>query len=197
MKHVSDKIILRNGYGIPCVGFGTFQTPDGEDAASAVAAAIECGYRHIDTAACYKNETGVGEGVRRSGIAREDIFITSKVWNTERGYKRTLTAFDETLCRLGLDYLDLYLIHWPASVGRFADWEEQNLGSWQAMTELYRKGLIRSIGVSNFLPHHLDALMKTEVIPMVNQIEYHPGFRQGMCGDSGRNRGQRGGLCPV
>lgn len=178
MKTLNDIFELNNGYKIPCIGFGTWQTPDGETAVMAVSEAIKAGYRHIDTAACYENEVGVGQGIRASGIEREKLFVTSKVWNTERGYEKTMAAFEKTLSDLRLDYLDLYLIHWPASSSQFENWEELNLETWRAMTELYRAGKIKSIGVSNFLPHHLEALMRTEVAPMVNQIEYHPGLMQ-------------------
>lgn len=178
MKSLNDTFHLNNGYEIPCVGFGTWQTPDGETAVMAVSEAIRAGYRHIDTAACYGNEVGVGQGIKKSGIEREKLFVTSKVWNTERGYEKTITAFEKTLSDLGLDYLDLYLIHWPASSSQYDNWEEINLETWKAMTELYEAGRIKSIGVSNFMPHHLEALMKTEVPPMVNQIEYHPGLTQ-------------------
>lgn len=178
MKTLNDTFELNNGYKIPCIGFGTWQTPDGETVVMAVSEAIKAGYRHIDTAACYENEVGVGQGIRASGIEREKLFVTSKVWNTERGYEKTMAAFEKTLSDLRLDYLDLYLIHWPASSSQFENWEELNLETWRAMTELYRAGKIKSIGVSNFLPHHLEALMRTEVAPMVNQIEYHPGLMQ-------------------
>lgn len=178
MKSLNDTFKLNNGYEIPCVGFGTWQTPDGETAVMAVGEAIKAGYRHIDTAACYENEVGVGQGIKVSGIEREKLFVTSKVWNTERGYEKTMAAFEKTLSDLGLGYLDLYLIHWPASSSQFENWEEINLDTWRAMTELYRAGRIKAIGVSNFLPHHLESLMKTEVPPMVNQIEYHPGLTQ-------------------
>ena len=178
MKSLNDTFKLNNGYEIPCVGFGTWQTPDGETAVMAVSEAIKAGYRHIDTAACYENEIGVGQGIKVSGIEREKLFVTSKVWNTERGYEKTMAAFEKTLSDLELDYLDLYLIHWPASSSRFTNWEEINLGTWRAMTKLYQAGRIKAIGVSNFMPHHLEALMKTEVPPMVNQIEYHPGLTQ-------------------
>ncbi len=176
MKSLEHTFSLNNGYGIPCVGFGTWQTPDGDTAMMAVSEAIKVGYRHIDAAACYKNEVGVGQGIAASGIAREKIFVTSKVWNTDRGYEKTLAAFEKSLSDLGLDYLDLYLIHWPASASRYENWEEINLETWRAMTELYKAGKIKAIGVSNFLPHHMEALMKTEVPPMVDQIEYHPGL---------------------
>ncbi len=178
MKSLNDTFHLNNGYEIPCVGLGTWQTPDGETAVMAVSEAIRAGYRHIDTAACYGNEGGVGQGIKKSEIEREKLFVTSKVWNTERGYEKTIAAFEKTLADLGLDYLDLYLIHWPASSSQYDNWEEINLETWKAMTELYRAGRIKSIGVSNFMPHHLEALMKTEVPPMVNQIEYHPGLTQ-------------------
>lgn len=178
MNRLSDTFKLNNGYEIPCVGFGTWQAPDGEVCTNSVIKAIECGYRHIDTAAVYGNEKSVGNAIKNCGVKREELFITSKVWNSERGYETTLAAFEKTMSDLSLDYLDLYLIHWPASAYRFKNWEEINLGTWKAMTELYDSGRIKAIGVSNFLPHHMEALMKTEVRPMVNQIEYHPGQLQ-------------------
>ena len=178
MKQLSDSFTLKNGYKVPCVGFGTWQTPDGETAVSAVKTALESGYRHIDAAAVYGNEISVGKGISESGIKRSDLFVTSKVWNDERGYQKTINAFAKTLADLQLDYLDLYLIHWPASSSRYSNWEELNLETWRAMTEIYKAGKIRAIGVCNFVPHHLAALMKTEVPPMVDQIEFHPGQMQ-------------------
>lgn len=181
MENLSTTLSLSNGVQIPWVGFGTYKATN-EEVADCIKTAVKCGYRHIDTAYFYKNELGVGRGVREclveQNLKREDIFVTSKVWNTERGYEKTLAAFEKTMENLKLDVLDLYLIHWPASANQYENWEELNLGSWHAMTELYQAGRIRAIGVSNFMPHHLKALMETEVKPMVNQIEYHPGLLQ-------------------
>lgn len=178
MKQLTDTFKLSNGVEIPCVGFGTWQTPDGEVAKDSVKAAIDAGYRHIDTAATYDNEAGVGEGIKASGIKREDLFLTSKVWNSDRGYDKTIAGFNESLKKLDTDYLDLYLIHWPASETQFENWDEINIDTWRAITDLYKDGKIKAIGTSNFMPHHLKSLMETEVKPMVNQIEYHPGYRQ-------------------
>lgn len=178
MKQLSDGYRLSNGMQIPCIGFGTWLTPDGEVAVQAVSEALKAGYRHIDTAAFYGNEVSIGKAIRESGIPREEIFVTSKLWNTERGYEKTMAAFETTLQNLGLEYLDLYLIHWPAAANQYENWDEINLSTWKAMTELYEAGKIKTIGVSNFKPHHLASLMKTEVPPMVNQIEYQPGFTQ-------------------
>jgi diketogulonate reductase-like aldo/keto reductase len=184
---------LRNGVTIPEIGFGTWQTPDGQTAVDSVLAAIRSGYRHIDGAAVYGNEKSVGQGIAeaiQSGlVTRKDLFLTSKLWNTERGYDKTMKAFEKTLSDLGTDYLDLYLIHWPANAHQFSNWEEINLSTWKAMTELYKAGKIRAIGVSNFEPQHLKALMETEVAPMVDQIEFHPGTMQArtvqFCHDNG------------
>lgn len=179
MKSLTDCYQLHNGVKIPCVGFGTWQTPDGETAIKAVKDALEFGYRHIDTAAAYGNEESVGIAVKESGIPREEIFITSKLRNSDHGYEATLEAFELTMKKLDMDYLDLYLIHWPNPI-KFRDcWEEANAGTWKAFEELYEAGRIRSIGVSNFLPHHLEALAKTaKITPMVNQIRLCPGETQ-------------------
>lgn len=189
MNKLTDTFKLSNGCEIPCIGFGTWQITDELLCRDSVIKAVECGYRHIDTAAVYGNEKSVGRAIKECGIDRKELFVTSKVWNSERGYETTLAAFERTMNDLDLDYLDLYLIHWPASAYIFKNWEEINLGTWRAMTELYRSGRIKAIGVSNFLPHHLDALMKTEVKPMVDQIEYHPGQLQAATVDYCRNNG--------
>lgn len=177
MNGLKNGFKLHNSIEIPCIGYGTWLTTN-EQASDATRTAIEIGYRHIDTAAKYENEVGVGDGIIASGIAREDIFVTSKVWNDHRGYDKTMAAFEQTLADLKLDYLDLYLIHWPASPLQYDDYNAVNLSTWKAMVELYKAGKIRAIGVSNFLPHHLDALVESEVVPMVNQIEFHPGQMQ-------------------
>ena len=173
MKSLKDTVKLQNGYEIPCLGYGTYKV-SGEEAVAVIKTAISAGYRHIDTATFYGNEVEVGQAIQECDVPREDLFITSKVWKTERGYEKTKASFLKTLEDMQLDYLDLYLIHWPASFCQYENWEEINLETWRAMTELYQEGKIKAIGVSNFLPHHLTALLKTEVKPMVNQIEYHP-----------------------
>ena len=169
--------VLSNAYKIPCIGYGTYKV-NGEEAVSVIKAAIDAGYRHIDTATFYGNEVEVGKAIHECGVAREELFITSKVWKTERGYESTKKSFLKTLEDMQLEYLDLYLIHWPASFCQYENWEEINLETWRAMTELYKEGKIKAIGVSNFHVHHLEALMRTEVKPMVNQLEYHPGEMQ-------------------
>lgn len=171
--------LLNNNYKIPNIGFGTFRTPSGEETEKSVIDAIKSGYRHIDCAAAYGNEKSVGEAIRKSGVAREELFITSKLWNDDKGYENTLAAFNRTLEDLQLDYLDLYLIHWPIAKASKNNWQEVNSESWRALEELYKQGKIKAIGVSNFLGHHLDPLLKTAKIkPMVNQIEIHPGMLQ-------------------
>ncbi|MDR2122119.1 MAG: aldo/keto reductase [Flavobacteriaceae bacterium] len=176
MNSPNDKFKLNNGVEIPCIGFGTWQAPDGQTAVDAVRYAVELGYRHIDTAAIYGNEKSVGKAIAESETDRKELFITTKLWNTERGYDTTLKAFEKSIQKLGLEYLDLYLIHWPANK---ENTEKINSDTWKAFEKLYKDGLIRSIGVSNFLPHHLQPLLDTaEIIPAVNQIEYHPGYTQ-------------------
>ena len=176
MNKATDCYRLANGVEIPCIGFGTWQTPDGDVAVASVKAALEAGYRHIDTAQVYGNEESVGQGIREGGVPRKDLFITTKVWNNCHTYDDTLRAFDESTKKLGIETVDLYLIHWPNPIQFRSCWEQANADTWRAMEKLYRDGRARAIGVSNFLPHHLDALAKTaEVAPMVNQIRLCPG----------------------
>lgn len=179
MKSLTDSYRLANGVSIPCIGLGTWQTPNGEIAISAVRSAIMAGYRHIDTAAAYENEESVGIAVKQSGIPRKELFITSKLQNKAHGYDNTLAAFDNTLRLLDMDYLDLYLIHWPNPIAFRDHWQEANAGTWKAFEELYSAGRIRAIGISNFRPHHIEALLKNATIePMVNQIRLCPGDTQ-------------------
>ncbi len=189
MQTLTDSYLLSNGVTIPRLGFGTYKTPEGEVGVASVKTALETGYRHIDTAAFYGNESSVGRAIRAADIPREEIFVTTKVWNTERGYEKAKASILASLDRLGLEYLDLCLIHWPATARQYQDWEAINRDTWRAFTELHRLGKVRAIGVSNFKPHHLKALMETEVKPMVNQIELHPGQAQtetlAYCRDNG------------
>ena len=177
-ESISDSYTLTNGVQIPCIGFGTYKSRNGDEATGAVLEALRSGYRHIDTAALYENEESVGNAVRMSGIPREDVFVTSKVWNTDRGYDNTMRAFEKSLKTLGFEYLDLYLIHWPANSLQYSDPDSLNIDTWKALCSLYKQGLVKAVGISNFKPHHLLPLMNEEITPMVNQIEFHPGFMQ-------------------
>ena len=179
MTSLTSTFLLANGVEIPCIGFGTWQTPDGETAVNAVKVALEAGYRHIDTAASYKNEESVGEAIRLSGINREEIFVTTKLDNPDHGYEETKAAFNASLDKLDMDYVDLYLIHWPNPISSRHNWKEANAGSWKAFEEFYEQGKIRALGVSNFRKHHLEALYETAKIkPVVNQIHLCPGDLQ-------------------
>jgi diketogulonate reductase-like aldo/keto reductase len=179
MKSLTDRYQLSGGVEIPCIGFGTWQTPNGEVAVSSVLKAIELGYRHIDTAQGYGNEESVGTAIQKSGIDRKELFITSKLNNPEHGYEKTLAAFEASLSKLKTDYLDLFLIHWPNPIAFRSNWEEANAGSWKAFEELQKAGRIRAIGVSNFRQKHIEALLKTATIaPSVNQIRLCPGDTQ-------------------
>lgn len=165
--NIGETITLHNGVKMPQLGFGVFKVKNGNETVESVKKAIEVGYRTIDTAAIYENEEGVGQAIRECGVPREELFITSKVWNTEQGYETTLKAFEDSLNRLGLEYLDLYLIHWPG--------KDKYLETWRALEKLYKDGKVKSIGVSNFHVHHLENLLaNSEVKPVVNQIELHP-----------------------
>ncbi|NRR03942.1 aldo/keto reductase [Brevibacillus sp. RS1.1] len=174
-KHLQDTTTLYNGVKMPWMGLGVFKVEEGQELELAVKNAIKHGYRSIDTAAIYNNEEGVGRGIRaglqEAGLTREDLFVTSKVWNADLGYESTLQAYETSLKKLGLEYLDLYLIHWPVE-GKFKE-------AWRALETLYKKGLVKAIGVSNFHVHHLEELLKdAEIKPMVNQVEFHPRLSQ-------------------
>ncbi len=163
----SSTILLNNGINIPIFGLGTFLNDNGRQTVDSILYAFEIGYRHIDTAAMYENEQEVGTAIRKSGIAREEIFVTTKLWNSDHGYENTIKAFHRSLNRLGLDYVDLYLIHWPV--------ENLRLESWRALEKLYSEGFCKSIGVSNYMERHLEELLNnSSVIPVVNQVEFSP-----------------------
>ena len=179
MKNLNSSFTLANGVAIPALGFGTWQIKDGSGAVRAVAAALRLGYRHVDTAAIYGNEASVGAAVRESGLPHAEVFVTSKLWNTAKTYDLAMQAFDESMTKLGLEALDLYLLHWPAVEKLDADWVRTNREKWRALERLHQDGRIRAIGVSNFRPHHLQPLLDAaDVAPMVNQLEIHPGFAQ-------------------
>ncbi|MCQ6561315.1 aldo/keto reductase [Paenibacillus mendelii] len=174
-KHLQDTTKLHNGVQMPWLGLGVFKVEEGEELVQAVKSAIASGYRSIDTAAVYANEKGVGQGIREAirenNLSREDLFITSKVWNADLGYESTLAAYETSLDKLGLEYLDLYLIHWPVE-GKYEE-------AWRALETLYNEKRVKAIGVSNFQIHHIEKLMKKAAIkPMVNQVEFHPRLTQ-------------------
>ena len=173
LNSIQSTTTLHNGVKMPWLGLGVFKVEDGAEVVNSVKTALEVGYKSIDTAAIYGNEEGVGKAIAESTVPREELFITTKVWNSNHGYEATLAAFDVSLEKLGLDYLDLYLIHWPLpSQGKFVD-------TWKALEKLYKDGRVRAIGVSNFKVHHLEEIIANcEIIPMVNQVEYHPRFNQ-------------------
>ena len=173
-----EHYILNNGVEIPAVAFGTYKAADGKSA-DVIRTAIEAGYRYFDTASFYGTETYLAEAVRESGISRDEIFIASKLWKTEMGYDNVKKAFERTLENLETDYLDLYLIHWPLPEPGYKEWKQLDKETWRAMEELYQEGKIRAIGLSNFLPHHIENILEDcTVRPAVDQIEYHPGYSQ-------------------
>lgn len=166
-KALTESTVLSNGVSMPWLGLGVWKVKDDGEAENTVKAAIDAGYRAVDTAAIYENEAGVGAGLRASGVPRDQIFVTTKVWNSNQGYDTSLAAFQESLTKLGMDYVDLLLIHWPVK-GKYKD-------TWRALEQIYREGKAKAIGVSNFQIHHLEDVMATaEIAPMVNQVEYHP-----------------------
>ncbi|GGJ87427.1 glyoxal reductase [Lentibacillus kapialis] len=171
IEHLQDTVTLNNGVKMPGFGLGVYKVEDGDVTVSSVKSALKNGYRSIDTASFYENEKGVGQGIKESDVPRDEIFVTSKVWNDQQGYEDTLKAFEASLEKLGLDYLDLYLIHWPVK-GKYKE-------TWKAMEKLYAEGKVRAIGVSNFHVQHLKDLMHdSNVKPVVNQVEYHPNLTQ-------------------
>ncbi len=178
-KSMTDAYKLNNGVLIPPIGFGTWQVAEGDEAYRSVLEAIKVGYRHIDTAQGYGNEESVGRAVRDSGVNRKELFITSKLANPIRGYDETRRAFDESLKKLGTDYMDLFLLHWPRPAAYRDNWAHMNAESWRAMEEFVDEGRLRAIGISNFRRHHIDALLeKARIAPAVNQIRLCPGDTQ-------------------
>lgn len=170
-QNLQDTTTLHNGVKMPWFGLGVFKVQEGSEVVESVKSALRNGYKSIDTAAVYKNEEGVGQALKEAGVPREELFITTKVWNSDQGYESTLQAFETSMEKLGLDYLDLYLIHWPVA-GKYKE-------TWKALEKLYKDGRVRAIGVSNFHVHHLKDLMAdAEIKPMVNQVEYHPHLAQ-------------------
>ena len=183
---------LNNGVSIPVLGFGTWKAENGEVAYQAVLEALKAGYRHIDTAAIYKNEESVGRAIRDSSVSRQEIFVTTKLWNTNHSYEEARHAFEQSMEKLRLDYLDLYLIHWPnpKPLRENDEWKTRNAEVWRAMEDLYQEGKIRAIGVSNYLPKHLDALLETaRIVPAVNQVRLAPGVYQEEVVDYCREKG--------
>lgn len=171
------KIILNNGTEIPEIGFGTWQTT--ESVQKTVKAALEAGYTHIDTADIYGNEAEIGEAIAESGVDRKDLYLTTKVWNSNRSTQGVNQSAEQSLKKLKTDYLDLLLIHWPANAKQFDNWKDINAETWKAMEDLYKSGKVKAIGVSNFMLPQIQALLETaEIIPAVNQIEFHPGYTQ-------------------
>ena len=184
-----ERYVLNNGVEIPAVAFGTYKAADGKSA-DVIRAAIGAGYRYFDTASFYGTETYLAEAIRESGIPRREFFIASKLWKDEMGYENVKSAFERTLNNLRTDYLDLYLIHWPLPEPGYKEWRQLDKETWRAMEELYEAGKIRAIGLSNFLPHHIENILKDcRVRPAVDQIEYHPGYSQEAVVNYCRERG--------
>ena len=171
-------VTLSNGVRMPRIGFGTYKATDGRQEES-IRLALDTGYRLLDTAAFYFNEELVGKAICESGVPREEIFLTSKVWKTELGYDKTKASLEASMERLGVDYLDLFLLHWPKPEPDTPDWKELDRESWRVLEEFYRQGKVRAIGLSNFLPHHIEALLsEAQIRPMVDQLELHVGYLQ-------------------
>lgn len=178
MNSINDTCLLSNGLEIPCIGFGTFN-PAGGDNNKILQTAIEAGYRYFDTASVYETERALGQAIKESGIRREEFYVASKVWIDEMGYAETKQALERTLNRLQVDYLDLYLVHWPRRAENDTDWKQRDLETWSAMEDLHSQGKIKSLGLSNFLPHHMKNILENcRVMPVANQLEVHPGYMQ-------------------
>lgn len=178
MKNMYDCYELNNGVKNPCIGYGTYKAADGKSA-EVIRTAIEAGYRYFDTASFYGTEEYLGQAIAESGVKREELFLTSKAWKTEMGYENVKRAFEASLERIQTDYLDLYLIHWPLPEDDYADWKQLDVDTWRGLEELYQEGRVKAIGVSNFLPYHLENILENcKVRPAVNQIEFHPGYTQ-------------------
>lgn len=189
MEQMYDCYELNNGVKIPCIGFGTYKATDGAGRRT-IEMALEAGYRYFDTAAFYDNEDEIGEAILASGIKREELFLASKVWKSDMGAEGTKASFEASLRKLGTDYLDLYLIHWPRPDMETGEWKEILTETWKAIEELYLEGKVRAIGVSNFMPHHLEVLSGTaRVCPAVDQIEFHPGHTQELTVNYCREKG--------
>ena len=171
MKNNKEIVILNNGVNMPNIGFGT-SLIEGEECVNNIKQALQAGYRHIDTASAYKNEIYIGQAIKESKISREEIFVTSKVWKDSMGYENTIKSFNNSLQNLGLEYIDLFLIHWPRNND-----EKLNIDTWKALEDLYKQKKVRAIGLSNFLKHHLEIILNNcEIVPMVDQLEFHPGL---------------------
>ncbi len=178
ISNFNDSFHLSDGNKIPCIGFGTFGFGNSKKGAEIVKDAISCGYRHFDTASLYGTEEILGEGIKNSGIAREELFLTTKVWKDDMAPGDIRKSFDRSLHLIGTDYLDLLLIHWPRANESDPDWEEHLYMAWNTFEFLQKEGKVKSIGVSNFLPQHFDVIRSCEVKPVINQIEFHPGYMQ-------------------
>lgn len=178
MESIYDCFKLNNDMKIPCVGFGTYKAAEGNNV-EILKTAIETGYRYFDTASFYQTEDFLGQAIRESNLPREDFFLVSKMWKDEMGYQQTKDALEKSLKRLGTDYLDIYLIHWPRPSADCENWKELDLETWRAMEELQKEGKIRGLGLSNFLPHHIKNILENGTVkPVVNQLELHPGYMQ-------------------
>lgn len=178
LTNIHDTYTLNNGVKIPCVAFGTYKAAQGDNV-EILKMAIECGYRYFDTASFYGTEEYLGQAIKESGIPREEFFITSKMWKDEMGYEGAKEAFSRSLKNLKTDYLDLYLIHWPLPTPDYETWKTLDIETWKALEELYEEGKVKAIGLSNFLPHHIENLLENcRIKPMVDQLEFHPGYSQ-------------------